>query len=208
VVGAVPCLNGSVAYLPALFALIIIGVLMRERHHRAAPFVLWAAAIFAISITLRSVDLSVCDEFTYEGHKIGTHFVWQLLNAGVLFLLFLATFRAGEGPRQETEESEPEKAPSAVQQLALKQEAERLRKEEEEARKDAPKDKEPDKKEEAQKVTLRAFGSGHAAAPTEDEPSQEKEDDGEGDDDKEEEGEKENAKDKKDESSSKHEPSA
>jgi hypothetical protein len=42
VTGAGPCLNGSVGYLPALFALIIIGVLMRERDHRAAPFVLWA----------------------------------------------------------------------------------------------------------------------------------------------------------------------
>jgi hypothetical protein len=208
VTGAGPCLNGSVAYLPALFALIVIGVLMRERDHRGAPFVLWAAAIFAISITLRSVDLSVCSDVVYEGHKIGTHFVWHLLNAGVLFLLFLASFRAGEAaaPAVVTAtivEAEPEKAPSAVQQLALKQEAERLRKEEEEAKKDAPKDKEPDKKEEAQKVTLAAFGSGHAAAPTEDEKEGEENEDEE----KEEEKEKEKEKDKEDESSPKSEPS-
>jgi hypothetical protein len=119
VTGAVPCLNGSVGYLPALFALIVTGVLMRERDHRAAPLVLWAAAIFAISITLRSVDASVCNDVAYEGHKIGTHFIWHLLNAGVLFLLFLATFRAGEAAApaslaERLEQAEPGKPASVI----------------------------------------------------------------------------------------------
>jgi hypothetical protein len=119
VTGAVPCLNGSVGYLPALFALIVIGVLMRERNHRAAPFVLWAAAIFALSITLRSADLSVCNDVAYEDHKIGTHFIWHLLNAGVLFLLFLATFRAGEAVapaslRERLKQAELEKPASVI----------------------------------------------------------------------------------------------
>ena len=119
VTGASPCLNGSVGYLPALFALIIIGVLMRERDHRAAAFVLWAAAIFAVSITLRSADLSVCGDVAYEGHKIGTHFIWHLLNAGVLFLLFLASFRAGKAAApaslaERLEQAEPETPASAI----------------------------------------------------------------------------------------------
>jgi hypothetical protein len=119
VTGAGPCLNGSVAYLPALFALIVVGVLMRERDQRAAPLVLWAAAIFAISITLRSADLSVCNDVAYEDHKIGTHFIWHLLNAGVLFLLYLATFRAGEAAApaslaERLEQAEPETPASAI----------------------------------------------------------------------------------------------
>ena len=120
VTGAGLCLNGSVGYLPALFALIIIGMLMRERDQRAAPLVLWAAAIFAVSITLRSVDLSICSDVAYEGHKIGTHFIWHLLNAGVLFLLFLATFRVGETAApvsltKRLEQVEPETPVSAIQ---------------------------------------------------------------------------------------------
>ncbi len=119
VTGAGPCLNGSVGYLPALFALIVVGMLMRERDQRAAPLVLWAAAIFAVSITLRSVDLSICSDVAYEGHKIGTHFIWHLLNAGVLFLLFLATFRVGEtaAPASLTkrlEQVEPETPASVI----------------------------------------------------------------------------------------------
>lgn len=165
VMGAVSCLNGSVAYLPALFALIIIGVLMRERDHRAAPFVLWAAAIFAISITLRSVDASVCNDVVYEGHKIGTHFIWHLLNAGVLFLLFLATFRVGEtsAPASLTERLErvePETPASAIHD-------------------DAPAEAEP----EAAPVEE----TEPEATPAEDEPSQEEEEKGDGEKDKEDE---------------------
>ena len=59
--GAKPCLNGSVFYLPALMALIVVGLLAEERRHRAAPYLLWAAAILAVSITLRSLDFALCD---------------------------------------------------------------------------------------------------------------------------------------------------
>ena len=48
--GAKPCLNGSIFYLPALGALIIVGLLAEERRHRAAPYLLCAAAIGGIII--------------------------------------------------------------------------------------------------------------------------------------------------------------
>jgi hypothetical protein len=92
--GARPCLNGSVFYLPALAAMIIIGLLLHERSHKAAPWVLWAAAIFAVSLTLRSVDLSLCDRVWIEGRKVGTHFAWHVLNALALFLLLRASLEA------------------------------------------------------------------------------------------------------------------
>ncbi len=95
VAGAKPCLNGSVAYLPALGALIVIGMLLAERHHRAAPYVVWAAVIFTVSIILRSVDMAFCDQVIIDGRKVGTHFIWHLLNALVLFLLLRASLEAG-----------------------------------------------------------------------------------------------------------------
>ena len=89
--GAKPCLNGSIFYLPALGALIVVGMLLEERRHRAAPYVLWAAAIFAVSLTLRSLDMALCDKIVFEGQKVGTHFAWHVLNALALFLLLRAS---------------------------------------------------------------------------------------------------------------------
>lgn len=93
--GAKACLNGSLFYLPALGALIIIGLLMEERRLKAAPYVLWAAAIFTVSITLRSIDLALCDEIKWQGRATGTHFAWHVLNAIVLFLLIRASLDRG-----------------------------------------------------------------------------------------------------------------
>ena len=94
-VDAKPCLNGSVGYLPALGALIVVGMLLAERGHRAAPYVLAAAVIFIGSIILRSADLSLCDRVAVEGRDVGTHFIWHLLNALVLFLLLRASLETG-----------------------------------------------------------------------------------------------------------------
>jgi Ceramidase len=117
VTGAKPCLNGSVGYLPALAALIVIGMILAERHHKAAPYVVWAAIIFTISIILRSLDMALCDKVVVDGRSVGTHFIWHLLNALTLFLLLRASLDAGPvaaipavaGP--ETKEPEPVAAP-------------------------------------------------------------------------------------------------
>src|SRR6185312_4441307 len=70
---AKPCLNGSLFYLPALAALIVVGLILHERKQSAAPWLLWAAAILAVSITLRSLDLALCDKVLFQGRKVGTH---------------------------------------------------------------------------------------------------------------------------------------
>jgi hypothetical protein len=105
---AKPCLNGSLFYLPALIALIVVGLLLHERAHRAAPWLLWAAAIFAVSITLRSLDLALCDQVLIEGRKVGTHFAWHILNALPLLLLLRASL---EGAPRSLSESKTEPAP-------------------------------------------------------------------------------------------------
>ena len=96
--GASECLNGSLVYLPALLAMAIVGGLLAERKHPAAPFILWAALIFAISVTFRSLDLALCDAYQIQGRKIGTHFAWHLLNGLALFLLLRASLEAGATP--------------------------------------------------------------------------------------------------------------
>lgn len=105
--GAKPCLNGSVFYLPALMALIVVGLLAEERRHRAAPYLLWAAAILAVSITLRSLDFALCDRVLIEGRKTGTHFAWHLLNGLALFLLLRASLESDPSRGSATEPAVP-----------------------------------------------------------------------------------------------------
>jgi hypothetical protein len=105
--GAGECLNGSMGYLPTLLALVIVGALMRERGHPATPYLLWAALVFAVSITLRSLDLQLCSSVTVAGRKIGTHAAWHLLNAVALFLLLRGSLDAGRGAKAPEARSSP-----------------------------------------------------------------------------------------------------
>lgn len=93
------CLNGSVGYLPALAAMAIIGAYLLLKRHRAAPFILGATAVFAISVTFRWLDFMLCDTFAIAGKPIGTHFIWHLLNALTLFLLLMAVIFHGVGEK-------------------------------------------------------------------------------------------------------------
>ena len=78
----------------------IVGGLLAERKHPAAPFILWAALIFAISVTFRSLDLALCDAYQLQGRGIGTHFVWHLLNALVLSFCSGRVLRSAHAGRQ------------------------------------------------------------------------------------------------------------
>ncbi len=71
-------LNGSTGYFPALAALIVIGWLIRERP--AGRALLIAAAAFIASLFFRIIDLDICGAF-----PVGTHFLWHILNAVVLY---------------------------------------------------------------------------------------------------------------------------
>jgi hypothetical protein len=73
-------LNGSADYLPPLTALITVGILIGA--NRAGVSVLLAGAVFFVSLVFRTIDRAVCG-----GFPIGTHFIWHLLNAGVLYIL-------------------------------------------------------------------------------------------------------------------------
>ena len=75
-------LNGSVTYVPALVTLFAITAWVTATNGRFAfPFAI-ASALFVVSLALRTVDHAACGVF-----PIGTHFLWHLLNSGVLFAL-------------------------------------------------------------------------------------------------------------------------
>ena len=90
-----PCLNGSLFYLPALAALIVVGLLLEERRHRAAPYLLWAAAIFAVSITLRSLDHGALREDRDRGPQSRHAFRLAYPERAALFLLLRASLEGG-----------------------------------------------------------------------------------------------------------------
>lgn len=71
-------LNGSTGYFPALAALIVIGWLVRGS--AAGQGMLVAAAVFVASLFFRIIDLDVCGAL-----PLGTHFLWHILNAVVLY---------------------------------------------------------------------------------------------------------------------------
>ena len=78
----VDALNGSVGYLPPLAFLFGFWLVLRWRRHPMTGSMLGAAGLFAASLTLRTIDKGVCGVA-----PIGTHFLWHVLNAVLLFLL-------------------------------------------------------------------------------------------------------------------------
>jgi hypothetical protein len=87
-------LNGSVMYLPALVALMLLTAGLVRRRHPAARDFLVALGVFLISVTFRTVDMALCETFT-----LGTHFLWHLLNAYLLWRLLMALVLCVSLPR-------------------------------------------------------------------------------------------------------------
>lgn len=77
-------LNGSEAYSPMLLGLFAMTAWV-QRDPRAFGSFLAASALFSLSVVLRTVDRAACDLF-----PLGTHFLWHLLNAAVLYILAAA----------------------------------------------------------------------------------------------------------------------
>ena len=81
-------LNGSLQYLPALVALWGFALVTLIRGHSARALVITAAACFTVSLVFRTIDLMTC-----ETTGVGTHFLWHLLNGGMVLALLLALIR-------------------------------------------------------------------------------------------------------------------
>ncbi len=92
-----PCLNGSVAYFPAFAVLIVIGVFLSLRGHRAGAYLTAAGLVFAASLTFRTIDQILCAQTSglIGEDPLGTHFLWHILNATLLYLLLRAAILHG-----------------------------------------------------------------------------------------------------------------
>ncbi len=73
-------LNGSLSYAPALLFLAGFALWRQQRGMSGRNWLAVAAAAFAVSLTFRSLDQSVC-----EALPIGLHYMWHMLNAVVLY---------------------------------------------------------------------------------------------------------------------------
>ncbi|MCZ7657242.1 MAG: hypothetical protein M5U07_05015 [Xanthobacteraceae bacterium] len=85
-------LNGSIAYLPAFFALAGLGALLGLRGASAGRPLLAASLLFLVSLAFRTIDQAVCAAL-----PIGTHYAWHALNAILLYGLLITAIRHGTG---------------------------------------------------------------------------------------------------------------
>jgi hypothetical protein len=86
-------LNGSSGYFPALAALIGFGWILRR--HNVGSAMLFAAGLFVVSLFFRIIDLNVCARF-----PIGTHFLWHVLNAAVLYTVLRGAIAERQHPQE------------------------------------------------------------------------------------------------------------
>jgi hypothetical protein len=81
-------LNGSIFYGPGWLTLISIGAYLYVTKHPLRGRLLAAGGIFTASLIFRTMDRDVC-----QWVPIGTHFIWHVLNAWLLYLLTSALIR-------------------------------------------------------------------------------------------------------------------
>ncbi len=99
-------LSGSVAYVPALIALAVVGIILYQRKHRATDWMLSALCVFTLSLIMRTLDGWPADaalgcmvrEMGERTVYLGTHSAWHILNAVTLYLLLRAMI---ENPPEE-----------------------------------------------------------------------------------------------------------
>jgi hypothetical protein len=82
-------LNGSLDYVPAMAAMLLLVWFVPVQ---VRPAIWLATALFIVSLSFRTVDQAICSAF-----PLGTHFIWHVLNAAVLFVLLNAAI--AHGPR-------------------------------------------------------------------------------------------------------------
>ena len=82
-------LNGSLQYTPALFFMIVFTFALYLKRPLLFKYGFLAIVIFLSSLSFRTIDMMFCDSVV-----IGTHFVWHILNAMMLYLLLFIMHRA------------------------------------------------------------------------------------------------------------------
>lgn len=91
--------SGSSGYLPAFIMLAWLAVLHRKMALKESNILVIASATFFVSLVFRSLDMKVCAVI-----PMGTHAVWHILNALVLYLC-LRAYLVNDSPEREQIES-------------------------------------------------------------------------------------------------------
>jgi hypothetical protein len=76
---------GGALYLPTLLALVAVSAALHRRQPAAGKAMFSATGVFLLSFTARTLDARICTVF-----PLGTHFLWHILNATLLYLLVRA----------------------------------------------------------------------------------------------------------------------
>ena len=82
-------MNDSIGYLSTMFTLIFIAFYLNIRRRPAARAFLIAAMIGVLSLFFRVIDNEICGSFKY-----GTHFIWHILNAVLIYILLKQLIRS------------------------------------------------------------------------------------------------------------------
>jgi hypothetical protein len=82
--------NGSVLYMPAALTLLALTAYAWRLDTKVARVMTGACGVFALSLLARTLDRSICVVLPW-----GTHFLWHLLNAWVLYQLSRAVAIGG-----------------------------------------------------------------------------------------------------------------
>lgn len=81
--------NGSIDYVPAVLALFGVGIALASRGEAAGRAILGIACLFLLSLTFRTLDRALCASL-----PLGTHALWHILNAAVLYGLIAVALRS------------------------------------------------------------------------------------------------------------------
>ena len=75
-------LNDSIGYLSSMIALVVIAVYLHLKARPSSTHFMMAAIIGITSLFCRAIDRELCGMF-----PLGTHFLWHMLNATLLYIL-------------------------------------------------------------------------------------------------------------------------
>jgi hypothetical protein len=81
-------MNDSIGYLSSMIALIMIAVYLHLKARPSSQHFLIAALVGVVSLFCRAIDRDICPEF-----PLGTHFLWHVLNATLLYILLKQIIR-------------------------------------------------------------------------------------------------------------------
>jgi hypothetical protein len=78
-------LNGTIMYIPTYITLLLIVVCLKAKAHPMFKYTAITAIIWTFSLIFRTIDASTCG----YSFGIGTHSLWHMLNAIVLYRLVM-----------------------------------------------------------------------------------------------------------------------